>query len=113
MAPSVTPARSNSWTAWRSSILSILRGPPDVGTGPYLEAGTYLRMPGGRTEFREKSGQNLENQQLARYSTRESGRQTLSSKPDLYRRRSVFSGVCECRGVRNSNIRVQRDPSRA
>src|SRR6266566_422801 len=63
MAPRVSPARSNSWTAWRSSMLSILRGPPVVGTGPYLEAGTYLRMPGGRTEFREKSGQNLENQQ--------------------------------------------------
>src|SRR5438874_13093275 len=63
MAPRVSPARSNSSTAWRSSMLSILRGPPVVGTGPYLEAGTYLRMPGGRTEFREKSGQNLENQQ--------------------------------------------------
>jgi hypothetical protein len=65
MAPSVSPARTNSWTAWRSSMLSILRGPPVVGTGPYLEAGTYLRMPGGRTEFREKSGQNLENQHRA------------------------------------------------
>jgi hypothetical protein len=39
MAPSGTPARTNSWTAWRSSILSILRGPPVSGQGS---------LPGGQ-----------------------------------------------------------------
>src|SRR5260370_22930867 len=44
-------------------MLSNLPGPQGGGTGPYLEAGTYGWMTGGRTEFREKSGQNLENEQ--------------------------------------------------
>src|SRR5260370_7144152 len=45
-------------------MLSILPGQPRGGTGPCVEAGTYGRMPGGRTEFREKSGQNLENEHV-------------------------------------------------
>src|SRR5216117_864865 len=49
MAPRVIPARGNSWTAWRSSMLSILRGPPGCRD---------RSLPGGRNVPTDARGED-------------------------------------------------------
>lgn len=53
IARAVTCARTNSWTAWRSNILSILLAPPVNGIRDPGEASMKLGGPQRVTEFRE------------------------------------------------------------